>query len=79
MLRTSGRTEGAKACLSVVAKKSAQGVAWLHSYVSDDLRRTWCVYDAPNPDAIREVAHRNHLPIDHIEAVRVLDAYFYKG
>ncbi len=55
------------------------GVTWVHSYVSEDLRKTWCVYDAPNLDAIREVAQRNNLPIDHIESVRVLDPYFYKS
>ena len=70
---------GAKAVRSVVETNAKDGVTWVHSYVSEDLRKTWCVYDAPNSDAIREVAHRNNLPIDHIESVRVLDPYFYKS
>jgi hypothetical protein len=69
--------DGAKACMSVVAKNGSEGVTWIHSYVSEDLRKTWCVYDAPSADAIREVARRNNLPVDHMAPVRVLDPYFY--
>ena len=35
------------------------------------------VYDGPNPEAIRQVAERNGLPVDDIAEVRVLDPYFY--
>ena len=31
----------------------AEGVTWVHSYVSEDKMKTFCVYDAPNPEAIR--------------------------
>jgi hypothetical protein len=54
------------------------GVTWVHSYVSDDKRRTFCVYDAPDEEAIRRAATRNTLPIDQITAVSVLDPYFYR-
>jgi hypothetical protein len=47
--------------------------------VSEDLRRTFCVYDGPSPDAIRETAGRNNLPVGAITKVSVLDPYFYKG
>ena len=51
---------------------------WLHSYVSDDRTKTFCVYDGPSPEAIRRAAERNKLPVDHITEVRVLDPYFYR-
>jgi hypothetical protein len=69
---------GEKACLSVVANNQAEGVTWVTSYVSDDKLRTWCIYDAPSPEAIRRTASRNQLPVDRIAQVRVLDPYFYR-
>ena len=49
----------------------------MHSYVSVDDHTTWCIYDAPSPDAIRAAAEDNHLPVDDIRPVTVLDPYFY--
>ena len=49
----------------------------MHSYVSADRQRTYCIYDAPDPEAIRTVAGVNNLPVDEIKEVRVLDPYFY--
>lgn len=69
--------EGADLCLRVVDNNAVDGVTWIHSYVSTDKRRTFCVYDAPNPEAIGRVAGSNGLPVDHISEVRVLDPYFY--
>lgn len=73
-----GGAEGAEACLTVVERNSDAGVTWVHSYVSDDKTRTFCVYDGPNPEAIRKTATRNHLPVDRITEVSVLDPYFYR-
>jgi len=69
--------EGAVACLGVVGRNSDLGVTWIHSYVSDDKKKTYCVYDGPDPEAIRKAAQRNGLPVDHISKVSVLDPYFY--
>jgi hypothetical protein len=69
--------EGAQAMLGVVENNAAEGVTWVHSYVSDDKTRTYCVYDAPTPEAINSVAARNGLPVNQISEVRVLDPYFY--
>jgi hypothetical protein len=52
-------------------------VNWVHSYVSADKTRTFCVYDAPSEDAIRSVGAKNGVPVDAIHEVRVLDPYFY--
>ncbi|HZZ94266.1 MAG TPA: DUF4242 domain-containing protein [Usitatibacter sp.] len=70
---------GATACQSVVMKNASEGVTWIHSYVTSDLRKTFCIYDGPNPDAIRKVAGMNNLPIDRITPVSVLDPYFYRS
>jgi hypothetical protein len=69
--------DGAAACAGVVAANALEGVTWVHSYVSQDKSRTFCVYDGPTPEAIRRTASRNSLPIDRITQVQVLDPYFY--
>ena len=71
--------QGADVCMSVVGTNAKSGVTWDHSYVTEDLKKTFCIYDAPSPDAIRETARNNNLPIDSITAVSVLDPYFYRG
>ena len=71
--------DGAKAVASVVSTNADHGVTWVHSYVSDDHRKTFCIYDGPSPETIRQVAMRNALPVDTITEVRVLDPYFYSG
>jgi hypothetical protein len=68
---------GAEACEAVIERNMEQGVTWVHSYVSEDKRTTFCIYDAPTPEAIRKTAARNDLPVDRITQVRVLDPYFY--
>jgi hypothetical protein len=70
--------EGGAICLNVVNNNAEDGVTWVHSYVSDDKKKTFCVYDGPNPEAIRKVAARNSLPVDRITRVSVLDPYFYR-
>jgi hypothetical protein len=68
---------GAESCLAVVAGNADAGVTWLHSYVSEDRRKSFCIYDGPSPETIRTTAARNGLPVDRITQVRVLDPYFY--
>ncbi len=69
--------DGAKTCLGVVDNNAEVGVTWVHSYVSDDKRKTFCIYDGPDPEAIRLAASSNGLPVDAISQVSVLDPYFY--
>jgi len=71
--------QGAQTCAAVVETNAVSGVTWVHSYVSDDKRKTFCVYDAPNPEAIRKTASQLNLPIERITEVTVLDPYFYRG
>jgi hypothetical protein len=76
-LRIPSDAVGARLCLGIVDRNTDEGVTWLHSFVSNDRTKTFCVYDAPTPEAIRRTAARNDLPVDHITQVRVLDPYFY--
>jgi Nickel responsive protein SCO4226-like len=69
--------QGAGVCLQVIGNNSVDGVTWVHSYVTEDKSKTFCIYDAPSPEAIRTAASRNNLPVDRISEVRVLDPYFY--
>ena len=70
-------TDGLKACLGVVENNSTEQVTWVHSYVTDDHQKTFCVYDGPSPEAIRRAASLSELPIDSISEISVLDPYFY--
>lgn len=45
-------------------------IQWLHSYVTED--KVYCVYIAPDEDAIREHARRVGIPADRVSAVRRL-------
>ena len=69
--------DGATFCSSVALNNTEDNVTWIHSYVSSDRHRMFCIYDAPSPEAIRRTALRNNLPLDRITKVRVLDPYFH--
>ncbi|MBK8159711.1 MAG: DUF4242 domain-containing protein [Rhodospirillaceae bacterium] len=70
--------DGAKACLNVVDTNLNDGVTWVHSYVTLDKNKSYCIYDGPNPEAIRRAAGKTNLPVGKISEVRVLDPYFYQ-
>ena len=46
------------------------GVRWMYSFLSADKRKTYCLYEAPSPEAIRTAATRAGLPADVIVEVR---------
>jgi hypothetical protein len=48
------------------------GVHWLFSFLSSDKRKTFCLYEATSPEAIREAARRANLPADVITEVTEL-------
>jgi hypothetical protein len=76
-LQISADSMGVDECLKIVSKNMDDEVTWIQSYVSDDKSKSFCIYDAPSPEAVRRAARRNNLPIDQITEVRVLDPYFY--
>ncbi len=45
------------------------GVRWLYSFLSADKKKTYCLYEAPNPEALREAAARIGIPADVIVEV----------
>lgn len=53
--------------VDAVAKINAdEGLTWLFSFLSTDKKKTYCLYEAPNPDAIRAAADKLGLPADTI-------------
>jgi hypothetical protein len=46
-----------------------EGVSWVYSFLSADKKKTYCLYEAPNADAIRAAAERLGLPADVIVPV----------
>ena len=69
--------QGSDIANTVIRNNAEQGVTWIHSYVTPDRRQTFCIYDAPSPEAIRGTAAKNGLPVGQITEVRVLDPYFH--
>jgi hypothetical protein len=51
-----------------VLRELGPEVQWVESYVTDD--KVYCVYVAPNEEAIREHARRGGFPANRISAVR---------
>jgi hypothetical protein len=48
------------------------GVHWLFSFLSADKKKTYCLDEAPNAEAIREAARRAHVPADVVIEVTEL-------
>jgi hypothetical protein len=69
---------GAQVCQTVASTNAEALVTWIHSYVTPDKKKTFCIYDGPSPEAIRKAAQKNNLPVDQITEVSVLDPYFYR-
>jgi hypothetical protein len=63
---------GALEGLDATAKKSVnkcnatKGVRWVYSYANADKTKTYCIYEAPNEQAIRDAATANKIPVDDI-------------
>jgi hypothetical protein len=43
-----------------------EDVRWLMSFLSADKRKSYCLYEAKDPESIREAARRNNIPADFI-------------
>jgi uncharacterized protein DUF4242 len=48
---------------------AGEDVRWVFSFLSADRRRTYCLYEAPTPEAIRTAAARAQVPADKIVEV----------
>jgi len=40
------------------------GVNWLFSFLSADKKKTYCLYEGPSAEAVREAARRANIPAD---------------
>jgi Protein of unknown function (DUF4242) len=45
------------------------GVRWIYSFLSADRKKSYCLYEAPSAEAIREAAARAGMPADVVVAV----------
>jgi hypothetical protein len=54
---------------AIDAINGEEGVDWLFSFISADKLRTYCLYEAPTPDAICEAARKADIPADKIVEV----------
>ena len=73
------KADGRGGRADVIAKNATEEVTWVRSFVTADRTKTFCVYDGPNPEAIRRAAGASGLPLDGISEISVLDPYFYVG
>ena len=73
---TAGDGRTADHCEEVIRANFREGVTWIHSFVTADRRRSFCIVDSPSPEAIRVAAQATALPVDRITEVRVFDPYF---
>ncbi len=44
----------------------SEGVSWLYSFLSADKKRTYCLYEAPSAEAIRQAAKKSGIPADEV-------------
>jgi hypothetical protein len=61
----------------VVRINDEESVKWIFSFLSADKKKTYCLYEAPNPDAIRRAAERAGLPADVITEVSEVNAEMF--
>jgi hypothetical protein len=53
---------------------TAEGVSWMFSFLSADRNRTYCLYEAPSPNAILTAAKRAGIPADVVTEVSRITA-----
>lgn len=53
------------------------GVEWIYSFLSADKKKTYCLYEAPSVEAIREAARRSNIPADVIVEVSRVEPQDY--
>ena len=54
-----------------------EGVKWIFSFLSADKRKTYCLYEASSPEAIRRAAERAGVPADVITQVDEVNAAMF--
>jgi len=54
---------------NIIRINDEEGVRWLFSFLSPNKRKTYCLYEAPNAEAILAAARRLGVPADTIVEV----------
>jgi hypothetical protein len=49
------------------------GVRWIYSFLSADKKKTYCLYEAPSAESVREAARRANVPANAV--IEVSPAY----
>jgi hypothetical protein len=62
----------ASGAAAIKAVNEDAGVNWLFSFLSADRKKTYCLYEAPSAEAIREAARLNKIPADVVIEVSQL-------
>ena len=65
--------EASEICLTAAGSHASYGVTWRDSFLSPDNQKTLCIYDAPTPEAVRQFANKNNLPVSQIMEVMVVE------
>jgi hypothetical protein len=58
----------------IEAVNADENVQWIFSFLTVDRRRTYCLYEAPSPDALLAAARRLNIPADAIVEVSQVSA-----
>lgn len=69
--------KGCKIVLGVISNNTEEHVTWIHSYVSADKKKTFCIYEAQSKEAIKKAAIKNGITVDKITEVKILNPYFF--
>ena len=59
--------------LQIKQINDSEGVEWIFSFLSADKRKAYCLYEAPDADALRRAAERLNIPADVITPVDQID------
>lgn len=60
-----------KAKQSVNTTNAKFGVTWVTSYANADKTKTFCVYEGPSEQAVRDAAVANKIPVDSVTEIPV--------
>ena len=61
------------------AYNADSNLRWLFSFLSADKKKTYCLYEAPDADALRQQADDLGLPADSIVEVSELNPAMFSG
>jgi len=51
---------------------AVSSVRWIHSYANADKTKTFCIYEGPSEQAVRDAASANKIPVDYIVEIPVV-------